>query len=173
MKPAPDAVFFTLLLLGTLLEQRNWPDAERVRAEDAANQNSKLASSLVSFIDNRFVRSPRHRDGANGWSDRLVDAMRVFTGKYDSQKPAGDQGGSVDLKSTPVSLPPSVAAQHPPRDVYLNEEKPWAGEATPDPTLPDDIMGDITNLPRVEIGTMARPWGNNPPRTSCATACRS
>ena len=69
-----------------LSEQEALADEERVRAEDAANQNSKLTSSLVAFIDNEFATFSRHRDGASGWSDRLVNAMRVFTGIYDANK---------------------------------------------------------------------------------------
>jgi hypothetical protein len=69
-----------------LISQEAAADAERVRAEDAANQNAQLNTSLVAFIDNQFSIMVRHRDGANGWSDRLVTALRVFNGQYDSQK---------------------------------------------------------------------------------------
>jgi hypothetical protein len=139
-----------------LLEQEAEADAARVAAEDAANENTKLNTSLVAFIDNQFSMFSRHRDGASGWSDRLVNAMRVFTGVYDSQKLAEIKrfGGSeiyARLIATKCRGATSLL-----RDVYLNEEKPWGLEATPDPTMPDDIMGDINNLLQVEIGTMAR-----------------
>ena len=84
----------------------------------------------------------RHRDGANGWSDRLVTAMRVFNGQYDAQKLQEIRrfGGSeiyARLIATKCRGATSLL-----RDVYLNAEKPWGLKPTPDPTLPDDIAGD-------------------------------
>jgi len=125
--------------------------AQRI-AEDAVA--SQLTSNLVAFIDNEFETFVRHRDGGNGWSDRLANAMRVFNGKYDSQKLAEIRrfGGSeiyARLIATKCRGATSLL-----RDVYLNTEKPWGLEATPDPTLPDDVLGDVQQLVQVEIQTM-------------------
>src|SRR6185369_14300390 len=61
-------------------------NTSRVQAEDAAKQNDLITNSLIAFIDNQFGIMTRHRDGANGWTDRLTLAMRVFKGEYDTQK---------------------------------------------------------------------------------------
>ena len=113
-------------------------------------------SSLVAFIDNEFSNFMRHRDGANGWTDRLITAMRVFNGDYDGTKLAEIRrfGGSdiyARLIATKCRGATSLL-----RDVYLNIEKPWGLQPTPDPTLPDDIMADVQNLIEVEVGTMQR-----------------
>lgn len=139
-----------------LIGQEAAADAARVAAEDLARQEGSLASALVSFIDNQFSIFARHRDSASGWSDRMAEAMRVFSGKYDSQKLAEIRryGGS-DIYARIVATKCRGATSLL-RDVYLNLEKPWGLEATPDPTLPDDIMADVQNLIQVEVATMAR-----------------
>ena len=115
-----------------------------------------LTSSLVAFIDNQFSMFTRHRDSAAGWSDRLSNAMRVFKGEYEARKLAEIRrfGGSdiyARLIATKCRGATSLL-----RDVYLNTEKPWGLEASPDPVLPDDIQNDVQQLLQVEIGTMQR-----------------
>jgi len=139
-----------------LIEQESLDDTNRVAAEDALRDEQRLTSSLVSYIDNEFSTFMRHRDGASGWSDRLVNAMRTFNGQYDSVKLAEIKrfGGSdifARLIATKCRGATSLL-----RDVYLNTEKPWGLQATPDPTLPDDIAGDIGALIEAEIGNAGR-----------------
>jgi hypothetical protein len=137
-------------------------EAEAARAsEDAANQNSRLNSNLVAFIDNEFGRFMRHRDSANGWSDRLVEAMRTFNGQYSSTKLAEIRrfGGSeiyARLIATKCRGATSLL-----RDIYLNADKPWGLQPTPDPTLPDDIAETIAELVQVEAANATR--GGQPP----------
>ena len=142
-------------------------DADRARAaaEDAANTNTQLTSSLAAFVDNQLSQMVRHRDGSNGWSDRLVAAMRVFRGEYDSSKLAEIRkfGGSeiyARLIATKCRGATSLL-----RDVYLNEEKPWGLHATPDPTLPDDMMASVSQLVMAEAGNAQR-GGQAPDQTA-------
>ncbi len=139
-----------------LTAQEAEENAARVAAEDAANDESQLTTSLCAFIDNEFNTFMRHRDGANGWTDRLVAAGRTFNGQYDSQKLAEIRrfGGSeiyARLIATKCRGATSLL-----RDVYLNTEKPWGLTPTPDPTLPDDIAGDIGQLIEAEVGNAQR-----------------
>ena len=126
--------------------------AEQAAAEratvDAANSN--VNNSLIAFIDNEFNRMVRHRDGAGGWSDRLVAALRVFNGQYDATKLAEIRrfGGSeiyARLIATKCRGATSLL-----RDIYLNADKPWGLKPTPDPTLPDEIASEIGNLVQLE-----------------------
>lgn len=131
-------------------------DAARVAAEDKLQQDNTLASSLVAYIDNELSRYVRHRDGGSGWSDRLVAAMRTFKGEYSSSKLAEIRkfGGSdifARLSATKCRGATSLL-----RDVYLNTDKPWGLEPTPDPVLPDDVVNDVLNLVMVESNTMTR-----------------
>lgn len=137
-----------------LTRQEAAANQNRAAAEDAANATTSTA--LTGFIDGQFEIFSRHRDGGNGWSDRLVVAMRTFKGEYDVQKLQEIRkfGGSqiyARLIATKCRGASSLL-----RDIYLNQEKPWGLESTPDPTLPDDILKDVTNLVQVEIQTMIR-----------------
>ena len=128
--------------------------ASRVAAEDLAAANSNIVSSLVAYVDNQFNTFVRHRDGAAGWSDRLVNAMRMFSGQYGAQKLAEIRrfGGSeiyARLVATKCRGATSLL-----RDVYLNTEKPWGLEATPDPTLPENVAADVAALVQTEVATI-------------------
>ena len=121
-----------------------------VAAQDAANENSRLNTSLVAFVDNEFGKFTRHRDSASGWSDRLVTAMRVFSGKYDSQKLAEIRkfgGSEIYARLTGGKCRGATSLL---RDIYLNQEKPWGLKPTPDPKLPDDIAAEVQNLVQME-----------------------
>ncbi len=138
-----------------LVRQEDADAKARVAAEEAANENSQLNTSLVAFIDNKFSTFMRHRDGANGWTDRLVTAMRVFAGQYEPQKLAEIKkfGGSeiyARLVATKCRGATSLL-----RDVYLNTEKPWGLQATPDPTLPEDIAAAAVELVQSEAQNAA------------------
>ena len=131
-------------------------DYAKVQAEDAANENSRLTTALAGFVDGEFSRMVRHRDGANGWSNRLVAALRTFNGEYDTTKLMEIRkfGGS-DIYARLIAGKCRGATSLL-RDIYVNVDKPWALQPTPDPILPEDIVADVTNLVQVEIGTMTR-----------------
>ena len=129
--------------------------AGEVAAQDAANENSRLNTSLVAFIDNEFSRFKRHRDSASGWSDRLTNAMRVFSGVYDVTKLGEIRrfgGSEIYARLTAGKCRGATSLL---RDIYLNQEKPWGLKATPSPTLPDDIQQSVQELVQMEaLGAM-------------------
>jgi hypothetical protein len=136
-------------------------NAARVQAEDAAKANDIITNSLVAFIDNEFNTMVRHRDGANGWTDRLTLAMRVFKGEYDTQKLMQIRkfgGSEVYARLTASKCRGATSLL---RDVYLNTEKPWGLQATPDPTLPDDVIGNVMEMVQAEAQNAAA--GGQPP----------
>src|SRR5262245_28007829 len=57
-----------------------------VVAQDRFTDRSLWQTNLAGFVDGEFSRFQRHRDSANGWSDRLVAALRCFKGEYDPGK---------------------------------------------------------------------------------------
>jgi hypothetical protein len=126
-----------------------------VAAEDAANENSRLNTSLVAFIDNEFSRFKRHRDSASGWSDRMTNAMRVFSGVYDVTKLQEIRkfgGSEIYARLTAGKCRGATSLL---RDIYLNQEKPWGLKPTPDPKLPDDIAQTVNELVQMEaMGAM-------------------
>lgn len=132
---------------------RQEADASRskIEAEDRFKAQSLWDSNLAAYVDGEFQRFQRHRDGGSGWSDRLVDAMRVFKGEYTPTKLAEIRqfGGSEIYARVIAGKCRSASSLL--RDVYLNTEKPWALEPSPDPKLPDDILGQIQTLVTTEM----------------------
>jgi len=145
-------------------QQEAQANAARVKAEDAARNNDAITNSLVAYIDNEFNTFVRHRDGSSGWTDRLTLAMRVFRGEYDTQKLMQIRkfgGSEVYARLTASKCRGATSLL---RDVYLNTEKPWGLEATPDPTLPDDVTQGIMQMVQAETQNAA--LGGQPPDPS-------
>lgn len=144
-----------------LVAQDAQANQQAIDAQNRAADNQNLQLSLAGFIDNQFSMMSRHRDGASGWSDRLVSAMRVFNGQYDSQKLMEIRkfGGSqiyARIIATKCRGATSLL-----RDIYLNTDKPWGLQPTPDPVLPDDLTASIGQLIAAEVGNASR--GLQPP----------
>src|SRR5262245_25392284 len=135
-----------------VVAQEAQTNQQQVAADQLAADNQNIQLSLAAFVDNQFEIMSRHRDGASGWSDRLVSAMRVFNGQYDSQKLMEIRkfGGSqiyARLIATKCRGATSLL-----RDIYLNTDKPWGLEPTPDPELPEDLTASIQQLIEAEVG---------------------
>jgi hypothetical protein len=136
--------------------QERAADLARVAAEDSAKQQSLWETNLSAFIDNEFSRFQRHRDSASGWSDRIANAMRAFKGEYsaDQLQEIKRFGGSEVYARLVASKCRGASSLL--RDIYLNTEKPWGLDPTPDPSLPDNIQTAIQELIEVETQNMRR-----------------
>lgn len=126
---------------------------------DAANQNyatKDWENSLVGFIEGEFSRFARHRDGGSGWTDRITEAMMAFKGVYPAWKLAEIKkfGGSQVYARIVANKCRGASSLL--RDVYLGPDRPWGLEATPDPTLPDDMVEAIQELVNTEVQNEAR-----------------
>ena len=136
--------------------QERAADQARVAAEDSAKQQSLWETNLGAFVDNEFSRFQRHRDGGSGWSDRIANAMRAFKGEYsaDQLQEINRFGGSTVYARLVASKCRGASSLL--RDIYLNTEKPWGLDPTPDPALPDNIQEAIQQLIEVETQNMRR-----------------
>jgi hypothetical protein len=140
----------------TLQDSETQVNAQRAQADRKAADDARLTSSLAAFIDNQFSIMQRHRDGASGWSDRLVSALRTFNGQYDATKLMEIRkfgGSDIYARLTASKCRGATSLL---RDVYLNTDKPWGLAATPDPTLPDDMLAAIDQLIAAEKATMTQ-----------------
>jgi len=156
----------------SLIASEDQAAREQVAAEQLANDNARLNNSLAAFIENRFGVFTRHRDSSQGWSDRLVEAMRVFSGKYDPTKLAEIKkfgGSEIYARVTATKCRGATSLL---RDIYLNQEKPWALKPTPDPTLPDNVLDDVKQLVDLEVQN-ATQGGVQPPPNQDQIADRS
>jgi hypothetical protein len=131
-------------------------DEEVAAAEDAAVSDTADFTSLGGYIHSQFDVFKRHRNNASaGWGDRLLNALRVFNGQYDSTKLAEIQkfGGS-QVYARIVAMKCRGAASLL-RDVYLSPDRPWGLDAADDPTIPEEIMDAINTLVQSEIQSMS------------------
>lgn len=124
-----------------------------VAAQRQFDNENQVRQSLGAFIDNQFSIMTRHRDGGSGWSNRLVNAMRVFNGQYSNQKLAEiKRFGGSDIYARLVATKCRGATSLL-RDIYINVDKPWGLKPTPDPTLPEDIREAINTLVNSEVAS--------------------
>lgn len=111
-------------------------------------------TGLVGYIRQQFDVMRTHRSSSAGWATRLLEAQRMFNGEYDAAKLQEIRlfgGSETYARVTAVKCRGASALL---RDIYLQNESPWAVEATPDPVLPDDILDAVRRLVAVETQTM-------------------
>lgn len=131
-------------------------DEELAAAQQAAANGQDQLTSLSSFIRREFDKFRRHRNNAMaGWSDRLLNALRVFNGQYDASKlnEIRKFGGS-EVYARIIAMKCRGASSLL-RDVYLSPERPWGLEPPDDPSIPNEILASINQLVMSESQTMA------------------
>jgi hypothetical protein len=113
----------------------------RAAADEAARNAERWTLNLANYVDAEFERFRRHRDAY--WGIRLQIASFMFEGRYtQKQLEAIKRFGGSDIYARLVGAKCRGASSLL-RDVYLGADKPWGLQPTPEPTLPDDIMGNI------------------------------
>lgn len=140
-----------------------------LKAQDeqaAAAQSASTAmdySNLASYIRREYDIMKRHRDNSMaGWSERLLNALRVFNGQYDASKLNEIRrfGGS-EVYARIVAMKCRGASSLL-RDVYLSPDRPWGLDPADDPKIPDDIMKAINELVSAEISGASQTGGPPP-----------
>lgn len=130
-------------------------DEETAAARDAVSAGDAVLSNLGSFIRREFDIMKRHRDNSEaGWSNRLLNALRVFNGEYDANKLAEiKKFGGSEVYARVVAMKCRGASSLL-RDVYLSFDRPWGLDPADDPKIPPDIMKSISELLQAELGTL-------------------
>lgn len=122
--------------------------ADQRVAEESLNQHKR--QGIASHVRQKYFDYRRDRE-VRGIADRLVEALRAYNGEYSPGKLAEIQkfgGSEVYSRLTSLKCRGATAML---RDIYLSGERPWYIEATPDPTLPDDVDEAIISLVQTEI----------------------
>lgn len=107
---------------------------------------------LVSHIRGRMTEMRNFRN-TEGISERLLDALRTYRGKYDAAKLAEIKkfgGSEVYARVTATKCRGATALL---RDVFLGPERPWDVAPTPVPEIPNSIDQSIQELVSVEVAT--------------------
>jgi len=134
------------------LDQRQALDIERAQ-QIAKGPNEPTMLALAAHIRKQYQYFKWHRTQFK-IQDRYLKALRAYSGEYDPQKlnQVKQFGGSdVYARITTVKCRGASALL---RDVYLNSKNPWQLEATPEPSLPDDVASSIQQLVETEAVSM-------------------
>lgn len=129
-------------------------EAERIQAYEEREEMARRVASfeetnLINFIRTQWEIMRNHRS-TSGLDERLLRAMRVFNGEYDNTKLAEIQkfGGSEVYSRIVAAKARGATALM--RDIYFQQERPWALGSTPDPKVPDEIGDSIPRLVQAE-----------------------
>jgi hypothetical protein len=151
--PPPTSVPLQQRFPGSLRVVSNSQIDERQAAEFAAQQPAtEQYTGLLGFIRTEWETMRRHRDGAFGWTERLLAAMRAFNGVYDPTKLAEIRkfGGSEVYARLIAAKCRGASSLL--RDVYLGADRAWGLEPEADPPVPDDVQQAISQLVQSEMG---------------------
>lgn len=132
----------------------------RTEAEKDRSQNM---DNLAAFVRGEWEQMRRHRNSAAGWSNRLMDAMRAFSGKYSPDKLAEIRkfGGS-EVYARIIAMKCRGASSLL-RDVYLTPDRSWAITPPADPDVPEEITQRIMQLVQAEVQGMTQSGQAVPP----------
>lgn len=136
--------------------ERQARDKARREDEATAAGTSEL-SGLAQHIRTRYDLMRRHRDTIGpGWSNRLLNALRVFNGQYEPEKLADIQkfGGSTVYAR--IIAMKCRGASSLLRDVYLSSTRPWGLSPPSDPDIPEQVLAAIQQLVTIEGQTLAQ-----------------
>src|SRR5262245_11139371 len=112
---------------------------QRAAAQAAANMPVANPQELVSYVRSRYEIFRNHRNTASGWSERLLEALRVFNGQYDATTLMEiKKFGGSEIYARIIAQKCRAAASLL-RDIYLSQERPWAIRPASNPQIPDDI----------------------------------
>jgi hypothetical protein len=109
---------------------------------------------LAAYIRRQFDIMKQHRDSPQGWTSRMLEALRMFNGEYEPDKLARIRmfgGSEVYARIVAAKCRGATALL---RDIYLGaDQRPWAIEPTPNPVIPDDMRAAVDNLIAAELAT--------------------
>lgn len=134
------------------LDQRQALDIERAQ-QIAKGPTEPTMLALAAHIRKQYQYFKWHRTQFK-IQERYLKALRAYSGEYEPDKlrQVKQFGGSdVYARITTVKCRGASALL---RDVYLNSKNPWQIEATPEPSLPDDVASSIQQLVETEAVSM-------------------
>jgi len=143
--------------------QQQVEDEARRRQEDDSRPNQQQYVGLAGYIRTQWNMMVRHRNTIAGWSDRLLDALRTFNGQYNPAKLAEIRkfgGSEVYCRLVAAKCRGASSLL---RDVYLGADRPWGLGPPDDPDIPPEIINQIQQLIRTEVGTMMEAGQPPPP----------
>jgi hypothetical protein len=132
----------------------------------AAQPAEPDVTPLAGYIKGQFEIFRNHRNTVNGWSERLLSALRTFNGQYDPQKLQDLKKFNGSEIYARLIAQKCRAASSLLRDVYLGEDRPWAIRPSADPDIPQNILQNIDQLMQSEAQQVTQHQQGKPPDPS-------
>lgn len=111
----------------------------------------QVATDLAAYINRVWYVMRDHRSSSAGWNQRMLDAQRTFNRQYDPQKLAEIREFAGSEVYAGITATKCRGATSLLREVYLEVDRPWGLEPTPEPTLPEPITQLIRTLVESEV----------------------
>jgi hypothetical protein len=130
-------------------------EQRHIEEQRAAQPDTLQFIGLAGYIRQQWDMMTRHRNTINGWSDRLLNSLRMVQGVYDPSKLAEIRkfgGSEVYARLIAAKV---RGAQSLLRDVYLGADKPWGLQPPSDPTIPTEQLQSIEQLVTAEAKSAA------------------
>src|SRR5262245_107659 len=131
--------------------QMDAAEARQRELTQTAQPDTSRYIGLEGYIRQQWDMMVRHRNTVNGWSDRLLAALRAFNGQYDPTKLQEIKkfgGSEVYARLTAAKCRGASSLL---RDVYLGAERPWGLSPPADPAIPTNILQSIEQLVTTEV----------------------
>lgn len=130
-------------------------DQQELEAKQRAEQQESDAvdSALVGHIRSSTTEMRNFRN-SYGMGERLIEALRTYKGQYSTsrlQEIKQFGGSEVYARVTATKCRAATALL---RDIYIGAERPWDIDPSPEPTIPEDVESNISQLVNVEIATI-------------------
>lgn len=133
----------------------------QARAENAQLQNQQVIQGLAAHVRKRWDSA---RLAKRKLEERMLECLRQRNGEYDPAKLAQirqDGGSDIYINLTSVKCRAATSWL---RDTLLGagSDKPWSLDATPDPTLPPEIMEGLQSKLAQQLTDLAMQQGAMP-----------
>jgi uncharacterized protein (DUF4415 family) len=129
---------------------------QRQQTQQSVTQPELQYQGLAGYIRQQWDMMVRHRNTVNGWSDRLLAALRAYNGQYDPTKLSEIRkfGGSEVYARLIAAKCRGASSLL--RDVYLGADRPWGLTPPSDPPIPMNVIQSIEQLVEGEVQSNAQ-----------------
>jgi len=139
----------------------------RLQAEQRARQEALRPAAppvpqLVGYVKSQFEIFRNHRNTSAGWSNRLIEALRVYNGQYNPTKfkeVAKFGGSQVYARLTAQKCRAAASLL---RDIYLGPDRSWKIRAPAWVDVPPEIIQRMDQLIQGQAQMVTETLGQPP-----------